>query len=157
MGEWAEQRGIRDQLVIITKVDCHTTGRVSMSSLCISVVDASLEKLRTSCIDILYVHFRNFDTSVEEVMNGLHTLVQQRKVYLVLGKVEPSVVSFVTPICFYNQGISDSRAWITSKHHQYARDHGKTPFVIYQGACNIMSRNFERVIIPMARVEGLFL
>jgi len=47
-------------------------------------VEASLKKLRTSYIDILYVHWWDWDTSVEEVMNGLHVLVQQGKVlYLV--------------------------------------------------------------------------
>ena len=29
-----------------------------------------------------------------------------------------------------------------------------TPFVIYQGAWNLMERSFEREIIPMARSEG---
>ena len=47
-------------------------------------VNASLKKLRTAYIDILYVHWWDRDTSVEEVMNGLHVLVQQGKVlYLV--------------------------------------------------------------------------
>lgn len=47
-------------------------------------VEASLKKLRTSYIDILYLHWWDFDISVEEVMNGLHILVQQGKVlYLV--------------------------------------------------------------------------
>lgn len=34
---------------------------------------------------------------------------------------------------------------------------GKTPFVIYQGAWNVLQRDFERDIIPMARAEGLAL
>jgi hypothetical protein len=47
-------------------------------------VEASLKKLRTKYIDILYVHWWDFETSVEEVMNGLHTLILQGKVlYLV--------------------------------------------------------------------------
>ena len=47
-------------------------------------VEASLKKLRTSYIDILYVHWWDYNTSVEEVMNGLHHLVVQGKVlYLV--------------------------------------------------------------------------
>lgn len=29
-----------------------------------------------------------------------------------------------------------------------------TPFVVYQGAWNVMERSFEREIIPMARSEG---
>jgi aryl-alcohol dehydrogenase-like predicted oxidoreductase len=52
------------------------------------------------------------------------------------------------------QGISDTPAWVVSKANQYARDHGKTPFAIYQGAWNVMERSFERDIIPMARSEG---
>ncbi|OAX42631.1 Aldo/keto reductase [Rhizopogon vinicolor AM-OR11-026] len=147
IGEWAEQRGMRDQLVIATKYTTnYQRGNDSMrhvtytgnnlKSMHISV-DASLKKLRTSYIDILYVHWWDWDTSVEEVMNGLHVLVQQGKVLYL--------------------GISDSPAWVVAKANQYARDHGKSPFVIYQGAWNIMSRAFERDIIPMARSEGLAL
>lgn len=36
----------------------------------------------------------------------------------------------------------------------YARLMGKTPFVVYQGRWNILERDFERDIIPMAREEG---
>lgn len=47
-------------------------------------VEASLKKLKTSYIDIYYVHWWDHYTSVEEVMNGLHNLVTQGKVlYLV--------------------------------------------------------------------------
>lgn len=47
-------------------------------------VEASLKKLRTTYIDILYVHYWDWETSIEEMMNGLHTLIQQGKVlYLV--------------------------------------------------------------------------
>ena len=54
-------------------------------------------------------------------------------------------------------GISDSPAWVVATANQYARDHGKTPFSIYQGAWNVMERSFERDIIPMARAHGLAL
>ena len=40
------------------------------------------------------------------------------------------------------------------RQNQYASDHAMTPFVIYQGARNVMERSFEREIIPMARSEG---
>ncbi|KIK81130.1 hypothetical protein PAXRUDRAFT_202238 [Paxillus rubicundulus Ve08.2h10] len=148
IGEWIEKRGIRDQLVVATK---YTTNYVrgeegikhkvnyvgnNVKSMHTSV-HASLKKLRTSYIDILYVHWWDYDTSVEEVMNGLHVLVQQGKVLYL--------------------GISDTPAWIVSKCNEYARGHGKTPFVIYQGAWNVMARDFERDIIPMARMEGMAL
>ena len=43
------------------------------------------------------------------------------------------------------------------KANQYAKDHGKTPFSIYQGKWSALDRSFERDIIPMARAEGLAL
>ena len=55
----------------------------STKSLHVSV-KASLKKLRTTYIDLLYLHWWDWDTSVEEVMRSLHVLVQQGKVlYLV--------------------------------------------------------------------------
>ena len=55
------------------------------------------------------------------------------------------------------QGISDTPAWVVPKANQYAKDHGKTPFSIYQGKWSVLDRSFERDIIPMARAEGLAL
>ncbi|KAH9166649.1 NADP-dependent oxidoreductase domain-containing protein [Lactarius sanguifluus] len=56
-----------------------------------------------------------------------------------------------------SQGISDSPAWVVPKANQYAKDHGKTPFSVYQGSWSVFERSFERDIIPMARSEGLVL
>ncbi|KAL1938979.1 hypothetical protein VTO73DRAFT_11132 [Trametes versicolor] len=148
IGEWMETRGIRDQIVLATK---YTTdfkrGKTelkqhsafvgnNMKSMLTSV-EASLKKLRTSYIDILYLHWWDYNTSVEEVMSGLHHLVASGKVLYL--------------------GISDTPAWVVSKANTYARMSGKTPFVIYQGAWNVLQRDFERDIIPMARAEGLAL
>ncbi|KAM5542826.1 hypothetical protein V8D89_003490 [Ganoderma adspersum] len=148
LGEWMEKRGIRDQIILATKYTSnfkwaakdiaqkvHYTGN-NVKAMHISV-EASLKKLRTSYIDILYVHWWDYDTSVEEVMNGLHNLVTSGKVLYL--------------------GISDTPAWIVSKANLYARLTGKTPFVIYQGAWSILQRDFERDILPMARSEGLAL
>lgn len=70
-------------------------------------------------------------------MDALHILVQQGKVLYL--------------------GISDTPAWIVSAANTYAREQGKTPFSVYQGRWNIMSRDFEREIIPMARHFGMAL
>jgi len=70
-------------------------------------------------------------------MNGLHHLVAAGKVLYL--------------------GISDTPAWIVSRANMYARQTGKTPFSVYQGAWSILQRDFERDIIPMARVEGMAL
>ena len=54
-------------------------------------------------------------------------------------------------------GVSDTPAWIVSAANTYAKAHGKTPFAIYQGRWNVMVRDFERDIIPMARQFGMAL
>ncbi|KAI0712118.1 aryl-alcohol dehydrogenase [Earliella scabrosa] len=146
IGEWMESRGNRDEMVIATKYThfykradesvkqkTHYVGN-NIKSLHISV-ENSLKKLRTSYIDILYLHWWDWTTSIEEVMNALHNLV-------VAGKV-------------LYLGISDSPAWVVSKANMYARAYGKTPFVIYQGSWSVLQRDLEREIIPMAKAEGM--
>ncbi|EAU83400.2 arylalcohol dehydrogenase [Coprinopsis cinerea okayama7 len=145
IGEWAEARGIRDQLVIATKyssnhfLPAHSVGRAaytgnSAKSLR-NAVEASLKNLRTSYIDILYVHWWDWETSVEEVMDALHNYVQ-RGVVLYLG-------------------VSDTPAWVVARANEYARRTGKTPFVIYQTMYSIMERSAERDILPFVRDEGM--
>ncbi|TEB20739.1 Aldo/keto reductase [Coprinellus micaceus] len=139
-----EQRGIRDHLVLATKyssnrwLENHSVKRAahtgnSAKSLRNSV-EASLKDLRTTYIDILYVHWWDWDTSVYEIMDALHTYVQ-RGVVLYLG-------------------ISDTPAWVVARANEYARRTGKTPFSIYQTAYSIMERSAEREILPLIRDEG---
>jgi aryl-alcohol dehydrogenase-like predicted oxidoreductase len=47
-------------------------------------IEDSLRRLRTTYVDIFYVHYWDLHTSVEEIMDGLHHLVAAGKVlYLV--------------------------------------------------------------------------
>lgn len=148
IGEWAANKGIRDQLVIATKFTSdyrsHELGKGKAQnfqgnhrkSLHLSVRD-SLKKLKTDYIDILYIHWWDSTTSIKELMDSLHIMVEQGKVLYL--------------------GASDMPAWIVSAANTYAVDNGKTPFSIYQGRWNIMLRDFERDIIPMARHFGMAL
>jgi aryl-alcohol dehydrogenase-like predicted oxidoreductase len=126
IGEWMETRGIRDQIVIATKVSLHyplcqlkvhdsvqysfnfkqadpgVTHKINYhgnnaKSMRLSV-DASLKKLRTSYIDILYVHVWDLETSVEEVMNNLHNLVVSGKVLYLVTLSFMAVVMFFTDL-----------------------------------------------------------
>ncbi|KAI1421757.1 aryl-alcohol dehydrogenase [Xylaria sp. FL1777] len=148
LGEWMTARKNRDQLVIATKFTSdyksHEYGKGKIVNVCgnhrrslhTSVRD-SLAKLQTDYIDILYLHWWDWTTSIEEVMDALHIMVQQGKVLYL--------------------GISDSPAWVVSAANTYAKAQGKTPFTIYQGRWNVMRRDFERDIIPMARHFGMAL
>lgn len=148
IGEWMELRGIRDQIFLATKYttsyknhDDSVKQKISYMGNNVksmrNSLEASLKKLRTSYIDLFYVHWWDYDTSIVEVMNGLHNLVVQGKVLYL--------------------GASDTPAWVVAKGNQYARMSGKTPFCVYQGAWSIIQRDFERDIIPMCREEGMAL
>jgi len=81
IGEWAENRGIRDQLVIATKYSGHY--KLNRDDIPIKInyvgnnlknlnvsVEASLKKLRTTYIDILYIHCMFvFQESVPMIVN----------------------------------------------------------------------------------------
>jgi aryl-alcohol dehydrogenase-like predicted oxidoreductase len=68
-------------------------------------------------------------------MDSLHILVEQGKaLYL---------------------GISDSPAWVVAAANTYAKQAHKTPFSVYQGEWNVMKRDMEYEVIPMARHFGM--
>ncbi|KAJ9614292.1 aryl-alcohol dehydrogenase [Cladophialophora chaetospira] len=148
LGEWMKERDNRDMMVIATKYTSgyrtHELGKGKTvnytgnhkKSLFISVKE-SLEKLQTDYIDVLYLHWWDWTTSISEVMDSLHILVEQGKVLYL--------------------GVSDAPAWIVSAANFYAQDRGKTPFSVYQGRWNVMFRDLEREIIPMARHFGMAL
>jgi aryl-alcohol dehydrogenase-like predicted oxidoreductase len=90
IGEWMKKRGNRDQMIIATKfTSCfragysdeiliNTTGN-GAKSLHVSL-EASLKKLQTSYIDLLYVHWWDFTCSIPEMMQSLNHLVATGKV-----------------------------------------------------------------------------
>jgi aryl-alcohol dehydrogenase-like predicted oxidoreductase len=145
VGEWMASRNNRDDIVLATKFTSgwmsHKPERLQSNyigngtkSLKLSV-EASLKKLQTSYIDLLYVHWWDYTTEIPELMHSLNDLIVSGKVFYL--------------------GISDAPAWIVSQANQYARDHGLRPFVVYQGLWNAGTRDFERDIIPMARQQGM--
>ncbi|PSR73576.1 hypothetical protein PHLCEN_2v10495 [Hermanssonia centrifuga] len=105
-----------------------------MKSMKLSL-EGSLGKLRTTYVDIFYLHWWDFSTSVEEIMDGLHCLVTQGKaLYL---------------------RVSNAPAFRVAQCNQYAQDHGKLQFVIYQGEWNVLKRDVEGEILPLCRAEGM--
>lgn len=146
IGEWMKKRGNRDQMVIATKytttfraghgdkeiiINSNGNGSKSLHNS----VEASLKKLQTSYIDLLYVHWWDHTTSIPELMQSLnHQVAAGRVIYL---------------------GASDMPAWIVSKANEYARAHALRGFSVYQGNWSAEKRDFERDIIPMCISEGM--
>jgi aryl-alcohol dehydrogenase-like predicted oxidoreductase len=76
-----------------------TTNHAGNSSKSLRLsVEASLKKLQTDYIDLLYVHWWDFTTSVPELMQSLNQLVQSGKVLYL--------------------GVSDTPAWVVSKANE---------------------------------------
>jgi aryl-alcohol dehydrogenase-like predicted oxidoreductase len=147
LGEWLTSRNCRDEMVVATKFSSayrkHEKEKIQSNfggngtkSRRISV-ENSLKQLQTSYIDLLYLHWWDYATTIPELMHSLNDLV-------VCGKV-------------IYLGISDAPAWVVAKANQYARDHGLRQFSVYQGMWNVAMRDFERDIIPMCKDEGMAL
>lgn len=98
-------------------------------------VEASLRRLNTDYIDILWVHSWDFTTPVTEVMRGLDDLVSSGKVNYI--------------------GISNAPAWVVAKANMLAELRGWTQFTGYEGNWNIKDRTVEKEVMPMVLSEGL--
>lgn len=93
-------------------------------------VEASLKRLNTDYIDLLYVHVWDFLTPVEEVMRAMDDLVCAGKVLYL--------------------GVSNAPAYVVARANTIAEFKGWTPFVSYQGKYNLINRSIEREVLPMA-------
>jgi aryl-alcohol dehydrogenase-like predicted oxidoreductase len=98
-------------------------------------VDASLERLGTDYIDLLYLHAWDGTTPVEEVLRGLDDLVRSGKLLYV--------------------GISDTPAWQIARMQAIADLRGWAPLVALQIEYSLIERTVERDLIPMASELGL--
>jgi len=98
-------------------------------------VEASLRRLRTDYIDLYWMHMRDILTPIDEVMRALDDLVHAGKVLYV--------------------GISDSPAWVAAQANTLADLRGWSPFMGLQIPYNLLSRDPERDLLPMARAFDL--
>ena len=140
LGEALNTLGIpRQQLVIATKVRLRMgpgANQVGLSRLHIAdSVNDSLQRLRMSHIDLLYIHGVDPITPLEETMRGLEDMVRSGKVRYI--------------------GISNHPAWMVVKANSFAERMGWTKFVASQNYYSIGSRDIEREIIPMALSESI--
>jgi aryl-alcohol dehydrogenase-like predicted oxidoreductase len=98
-------------------------------------VHASLQRLNTDYIDLLWVHAWDRFTSIEEIMRGLDDLVRQGKVLYI--------------------GASNFPAWVVAKANTMAEERGWTPFVCLQLEYSLLERTIEREYFDLACSLGL--
>lgn len=137
--------GQRDAFVLATKYTLRRPGSAATDlngggnqrKNLVRSVEASLQRLQTGYIDLLYLHMWDYSTPVDEMLRALDDLVRAGKVLYV--------------------GISDTPAWIVSYAQAMAELRGWSRFVAYQGEYNLITRGIERDVLPMTQTLDLAL
>jgi aryl-alcohol dehydrogenase-like predicted oxidoreductase len=139
VGRWARSRGIRDDLVIATKVrfvmgDGPNDQGLSRKHI-LQQVAGSLERLQTDYVDLLQIHSWDLGTPIEETLGTLDQLVRDGRVRYV--------------------GASNLAGWMLEQAVQVAKAHGWEPFSSLQPHYNLMTRGIEWEVLPVCREHGL--
>ena len=130
----------RDHFVVGTKYSLNTrdgdlnAGGNHRKNL-VQALEASLRRLRTDHVDVLWLHAWDYLTPPEEVMRALDDQVR-------LGKV-------------LYLGVSDTPAWVVAQLQTLAAARGWSTFAGLQIEYSLVQREVERELIPMARGLGL--
>jgi aryl-alcohol dehydrogenase-like predicted oxidoreductase len=98
-------------------------------------LETSLRRLRTDYLDLYWVHVWDRSTPIEETMRALDDAVRSGKVLYV--------------------GISDAPAWVVARGQTLAEWHGWNPLTALQVPYNVLDRDIERELLPMAESLGL--
>ncbi|MEO0512824.1 MAG: aldo/keto reductase [Planctomycetota bacterium] len=130
----------RDRLVIATKCTGNMFegdpnggggGRLAL----MNAVEESLRRLKTDRIDLLWAHFHDKHTPIEETLRTFDDLVRQGKVrYL---------------------GLSDHPAWLCAHAQGLCTLRGWEPLAAIQIEYSLIERSVEGELLPMAEELGL--
>jgi len=131
IGRWMADRGNRDELVVATKVG---GGRGPVRNLRPETIEreahASLERLGIERIDLYYAHFDDEETPLEDALRAFDALVRA-------GVVRHIAASNYTP------------ERLTSAL-RLQRELGLAEFTVLQPHYNLVERDFERTLLPVA-------
>jgi aryl-alcohol dehydrogenase-like predicted oxidoreductase len=98
-------------------------------------VEASLKRLKTDWLDILYLHHWDEQTAIEESLGAITTLIEHGKVHY--------------------GGVSNYSAWQTMKAVAVAQANQNAPVTCVQPMYNLVKRQAEVEILPLAQAENL--
>lgn len=80
IGNWMRSRGVRDSVVVATKVGKSADHPGLSARAVTAAVEASLQRLRTDRIDLLYLHLDDPEVPFEETLLAVDELIRSGKV-----------------------------------------------------------------------------
>lgn len=129
----------RDDLVITSKVWGNMGGDVNAGGTnrrhVSRAIDASLKRLNTDRLDVYFVHQFDHTVPLEETLRGLEDVVRAGKVLYI--------------------GASNYAAWQVAKALGISTKEGWARFDVLQPMYNLVKRQAETEILPLAISEGL--
>jgi aryl-alcohol dehydrogenase-like predicted oxidoreductase len=134
VGEEPSIRGVFRGDDIAKSKDYQNLGGLSRTAI-FAAVDASLERLGTSYIDLLQIHRFDPNTEIEETMEALHDLVKMGKVNYI------GASSMWTYQLAMMQAVAERRGW--------------TKFVSMQNHYNLLYREEEREMNKYCDLTGV--
>jgi aryl-alcohol dehydrogenase-like predicted oxidoreductase len=136
IGRWLADRGNRDRIVLATKVG---GGKGPLRNLRPETIEseahASLERLQTDRIDLYYAHFDDEETPLEASLRAFDALVRAGTV----GHL----------------GASNYTAERLTAALELQRANGLAEFTVLQPHYNLVEREFERTLLPVAEAWDL--
>lgn len=129
----------REEVVITTKCFNPTgndiNARGNSRRHIMRAVDASLRRLQTDRVEVLYLHHDDEHTPLDESMRALEDLVRSGKV------LYPALSNF--------------SAWKTQRAIDIQEQHGWSRLQVIQPMYNLVKRQAEVELLPMAEANGL--
>lgn len=101
----------------------------------LAALDASLARLATDWVDVLYLHREDPTTPLEETLTAVAQLIERGKVH--------------------HFGLSNFRAWRVARVAEMCRAMGLPPPIVCQPPYNAMSRQIETELLPCCAHYGI--
>ncbi len=130
VGNWLHRRGVRDQVVLATKV----AGGLTRERI-ISSAEASLRRLKTDRIDLFQLHHWDRQVPLDETLAALDSLVTQGKARYV--------------------GCSNYSAEQLQQALNHQASNGWSPLVSVQPNYNLVVRDIEKALIPLCLKQNV--
>jgi len=130
VGNWLQSRGVRDQVVLATKVAGGLTRERILTS-----AEASLRRLKTDRIDLFQLHHWDRQVPLNETLAALDSLVTQGKARYV--------------------GCSNYSAEQLQQALNHQASNGWSPLVSVQPNYNLVVRDIEKTLIPLCLKQNV--